>query len=92
MPVPYSSMLDIPPTDYHLLAAKQEPYQKEHLFTKNTEEFSGKKVRGRGKQTEKKRRHDRKSRKAREEIVKWNQTACTDRFVSSTHGIRTGFL
>ena len=47
-------MLDIPPTDYHLLAAEQEPYQKAHLLTKNTEEFSGKKVRGMGKQTEKK--------------------------------------
>ena len=26
MPVPYGSKLHIPPTNYHLLAAQQEPY------------------------------------------------------------------
>ena len=35
-------------TDYHLLAAKQEPYQKVYLLTKDTEEFSEKKVRRMG--------------------------------------------
>ena len=33
-PVPYGSMLHIPPTKYHLLAAKQEPYQKVYILTK----------------------------------------------------------
>ena len=42
MPVPYGSMLHIPPTNSHLLAAKQKPYQQAYLLTKNIEEFSGK--------------------------------------------------
>ena len=42
VPVPFGSMLHIPPTNYHLLAAKQEPFQKAFLLTKNTEDFSGK--------------------------------------------------
>ena len=41
IPVPYGSMLHIPPTNYDFLAAKQEPYQKASLLTKNIEEFSG---------------------------------------------------
>ena len=36
------SMMHIPPTNYHLLAAKEEPYQKAHLLMKNIEEFSWK--------------------------------------------------
>ena len=35
-------MLHIPPTNCLLLTAKQEPYKKAYLLTKNTEEFSGK--------------------------------------------------
>ena len=35
-------MLHIPPTNLLLLAAKQEPYKKAYLLTKNIEEFSGK--------------------------------------------------
>ena len=42
IPVPYGSMLYIPPTNLFLLAAKQEPYTKACLLTKNIEEFSGK--------------------------------------------------
>ena len=42
MPVPYGSMLHIPPTNSLLLAAKQEPYKKAYLLTKNIKEFSGK--------------------------------------------------
>ena len=34
IPVPYGSMLHIPPTNLLLLAAKQEPYKKAHLLTK----------------------------------------------------------
>ena len=36
------SMLHIPPTNCLLLTAKQEPYKKAYLLTKNIEEFSGK--------------------------------------------------
>ena len=43
IPVPYGSMLHIPPTNFYLLAAKQNPYPKAYLSTKNTEEFSGEK-------------------------------------------------
>ena len=32
-------MLHKPPTNYHLLAAKQEPHQNADLLTINTEEF-----------------------------------------------------
>ena len=42
MPVSYGSMLHIPPTNSLLLTAKQEPYKKAYLLTKNIEEFSGK--------------------------------------------------
>ena len=41
--VPYGNMLHIPPTIFLLLAAKQEPYKKAYLLTKNIETFSGKK-------------------------------------------------
>ena len=34
-------MTHIPPTSHHLLAAKQEPWQKAYVLTKNIEEFSG---------------------------------------------------
>ena len=42
IPVPYGSMLHIPPTSLLLIAAKQESYKKAYLLTKNIEEFSGK--------------------------------------------------
>ena len=38
----YGGMLHIPPTNCLLLTAKQEPYKKAYLLTKNTEEFSWK--------------------------------------------------
>ena len=34
MPVPYDIMLHIPPTNYHLPAAKRKSYEKAYLFTK----------------------------------------------------------
>ena len=40
--ITYSSILHIPPTNLLLLAAKQEPFKKAYLLTKNIEEFSGK--------------------------------------------------
>ena len=42
IPVSYGSMLHIPPTNCLLLTAKQEPYKKAYLLTKNIEDFSGK--------------------------------------------------
>ena len=42
IPVPYGSMLHIPPTNLLLLAPKQKPYKKVYLLTKNIEEFSHK--------------------------------------------------
>ena len=75
MPVPYGSMLHIPPTNLLLLAAKQEPYNKSYLLMKNIEEFFGKIFRRMGQQAEKDKtkRVTGLGRKTREEIVKWNQ-------------------
>ena len=53
IPVPYGSMLHIPPTNLLLLAAKQEQYKKAYFLTENIEEFSGKKFRRMGQQAEK---------------------------------------
>ena len=39
IPMAYGSKLHIPPTNLLLLAAKQEPYKKAYLLTKNIEEF-----------------------------------------------------
>ena len=68
-------MLHIPSTNCLLLAAKQEPYKKAYLLTKNIEEFSGKKFRRKGKQAEndKTERVTGLGRRTREEIAKWNQ-------------------
>ena len=46
-------MLHLPLTHLLLLAAKQEPYRKAHLLTKNTEKNYGKKVSRMGQQAEK---------------------------------------
>ena len=54
MAVSYGSILNIPLTNYHLLATKQESYQRAYLLMKNNKEFSGKKVRRMGQQVEKK--------------------------------------
>ena len=75
IPVPYCSMPHIPRTNSPLLAAKQEPYKKAHLLTKNIEELSGKKsgewtIRQKKKKTE---RATGLGRRTREEIAKWNQ-------------------
>ena len=39
IPVPYGSMLHIPPTNLLLLAAKQESYKTAYLFTKILKNF-----------------------------------------------------
>ena len=70
----YGSMLHITPTNCLLLTAKQEPYKKAYLLTKNIEEFSGK-FRRKGQQAEndKRERVTGLGRRTREEIAKWNQ-------------------
>ena len=68
-------MLHIPPTNLLLIAAKQEPYKKNYLLTKNTEAFSGKSS-GELISRQKKDKTERVTglgRRTREEIVKWNQ-------------------
>ena len=68
-------MLHIPPTNLLLLTAKQEPYKKAYLLTKNIEEFSGKSLEERVKR----RKNDKTEkvtgldRRTREETAKWNQ-------------------
>ena len=68
-------MLHISPTNLLLLAAKQEPYNKAYLLTKNIEEFSGKKFRRKDQQAEndKTERVTGLGRRTREEIAKRNQ-------------------
>ncbi|WP_419629635.1 hypothetical protein [Thiolapillus sp.] len=68
-------MLHIPPTNYLLLTAKQEPYKKAYLLMKNIEEFYKKKFRRKGQQAEndKTERVTGLGRRTREEIAKWNQ-------------------
>ena len=60
--MPYGSTLHRPPTNLLLLAAKQEPYKKAYLLTKNIEEFSGKSSEG----PAGRKRPDRKGNKTRE--------------------------
>ena len=67
-------MLHIPPTNCLLLTAKQEPYKKACLLTKNIEEFSGKSLEERAsRQTTMTERVTGLGRRTREEIAKWNQ-------------------
>ena len=68
--LPCGSRLHIPPTDYHLLAAKQEPYQNAHLLTKIIEDFSEKKLVS---QDNRSGRTTGVNRGTREEKIKWNQ-------------------
>ena len=67
-------MLHIQPTNCLLLTAKQEPYKKAYLLTKNIE-FSGTEFRRKGQQAEndKTERVTGLGRRTREEIAKWNQ-------------------
>ena len=53
IPVPYGSMLHIPPTNLLLLAAKQEPYKKAYLLTKNIGRIFWKKFKRMDQQAEK---------------------------------------
>ena len=70
----YGSILHIPLTYYHLIAAKQEPYQTADLLTIDTEENYGEK-KGQengpvGRQKDKAERTVGVGRRTREEIVK----------------------
>ena len=62
--MPYGSTLHIPPTNLLLLAAKQEPYKKVYLLTKNIEEFSEKS--SEEWTSRQKKRSDRKSNRTRQ--------------------------
>ena len=55
IPVPYDSMLHIPLTNLLLLAAKQKPYKKAYLSTKNIGRIFCEKFRRMDQQAEKKR-------------------------------------
>ena len=71
----YGSMLHIPPTNCLLLTAKQEPYKKAYLLTKNIEQFSGKSLEERASR-QKKNKTERVTglgRRTREEPAKRNQ-------------------
>ena len=57
-------MLHIPPTNVLLLTAKQEPYKKAYLLTKNIEQFSGKSLEERA--SRQKKRKDRKGNRTRQ--------------------------
>ena len=74
-------MLHIPQTNSCLLAATQEPYQKDNLSMKNTEEFSGRKVRRIGQWAQK--REDRKSNGGRQK----NKTGDSKVESNDSHGI-----
>ena len=70
-------MLHKPPTNCHLLAAKQEPYQTAYLLTKILKIFL-RKVRRMGQKAGKKKedkieRAMAVGRRTREDILKWNQ-------------------
>ena len=71
----YGSMLHIPPTNCLLLTAKQEPYKKAYLLTKNIVIIFWKKFRRKDQQEEKDKtqRVIGLGRRIREEIAKWNQ-------------------
>ena len=66
-------MLHIPPTNCLLLTAKQEPYKKAYLLTKNIEEFSRKSLEERASRQKTIERVTGLGRRTREEIAKWNQ-------------------
>ena len=71
--MPYGSTLHIPPTNLFLLAAKEEPYKKAYLLTKNIEEFSGKSLEEQASRQKKIERVTGPGRRTREETEKWNQ-------------------
>ena len=68
-------MLHIPPTKSLLLTAKQEPYKKAYLLTKNIGRIFWKKFRKKGQQAEKDQteRVTRLGRRTGQAIAKWNQ-------------------
>ena len=87
-------MLHIPPTNLLLLTAKQEPYKKAYLLTKNIEEFSGKSLEERVKR----RKNDKTEkvtgldRRTREETAKWNQMTALRFQTGGRHQTSPAFL
>ena len=81
-------MLHIPPTNILFLAANKKPYKKAYLLTKNTEEFSGKSLKGWTSRQKKKVKTERVlglGRRTREEIVKWNQMTALKFYTGGRH-------
>ena len=68
--MPHGGILHKPPTNLLSLSAKQEPYKKAYLLTKNVEKFRRKEQQAEKNKTE---RVTGLGRRTREEIAKWNQ-------------------
>ena len=91
-------MLHIPPTNFLLLTAKQEPYKKAYLLTKNIQECSGKSLEERAsrQKTIKTERVGGLGRRTRQEIAKWNQMTAlrfqTGGETSNIPGLPSGFM
>ena len=88
-------MMHIPQTNLLLLAAKQEPYKKAYLLTKNVEEFSGKKVQEKGpagrKKDETERGTRRKNKRLDSNVESNDSTEIPDMGVTSdTPGLPSG--
>ena len=76
MPVPFCSILHIPPTNLHVLGAKQEPNKKVYFLMSDIKEFSGEKGQENGPLASKEDETERATgvgRRTRDEIAKWNQ-------------------
>ena len=67
-------MLHIPPTKCLLLTAKQEPYKKAYLLTKNIEEYSGKKIGRKDQQADRKGNRIRQKNKRGDSKVESNDS------------------
>ena len=93
--MPYGSTLHIPPTNLLLLAAKQEPYKKAYVLTKNiSKNFLGEKIRRMDKQAEKD-KTERVTELGRR--TKWNQMTALrfqtgGRQTSDIPGLPLGFI
>ena len=94
MPMPHGSKLHIPPTNYRLLTAQQEPYTKAYVQTNAGRIFWGKDRQKNGPFTEK--RQDRKSKRQKKERAdrKWESNGSPElpdrRDTSNTPGLTLG--
>ena len=89
--MPNGSMLHIPSTNLLLLAAKQEPYKRAYLLTKNIKNFLEKKFRRKGQQAERVTVTG-LGRKTREKTAQWNQMIALRFQTGGRHQIFPAFL